>query len=154
MTHAYDDIIGLPHHTSPVRKPMSMHDRAAQFAPFAALTGYEDEVTEAGRLTAGRIQPEEHDLELLDRELAALRALLEKDPSRRPQVRLIRFCPDARKDGGSYEPFEGRLRRIDSVNRKLVFEDRTEVELDRIIRLEPERTVRKEPDEKQTEKED
>lgn len=132
MTHAYDDIIGLPHHQSVFHKPMSLHDRAAQFSPFAALTGYDDEVTEAGRLTSGRIQLEENDLAVLDRKLERLITAMQAPPGSSPEVHLTRFRPDAKKEGGSYETVTGRLRRIDLTQRLLIFTDRREIPLDQI----------------------
>ena len=124
MTHQYDDIIGLPHHQSEKRKHMSLHDRAAQFAPFAALTGYEDAVCEAGRLTDREIFPEESDLELLDRKLKEITEKLEEDPGSRPEIRALYFIPDEKKAGGKYEEISGRVRRVDPVGRQIRLEDR------------------------------
>ena len=124
MTHQYDDIIGLPHHQSEKRKHMSLHDRAAQFAPFAALTGYEDAVCEAGRLTDREILPEESDLEALDRKLKEITAKLEEDPGSRPEIKVLYFVPDERKAGGKYEEISGRVRKVDPVGRQIHLEDR------------------------------
>lgn len=137
MTHRYDDIIGLPHHPSFRRKQMTMQDRAAQFAPFAALTGYDDGVAEAGRLTADQLQLEENDLEKLDRKLGALMRKLEEEPGSNPEIRICWFQPDGKKEGGSYEKRTAFLKRVDTAERKLYFTDRTELSLDQIMELEP-----------------
>ena len=110
----YDDIINLPHHVSPTRQRMSMHDRAAQFAPFAALTGYEAAVGETARLTAER------------RELDAQEAeeLIANLPDR-PEATIEYFVPDDRKSGGAYVTVTGRVRHISVPEKTLVMEDGT-----------------------------
>jgi len=139
-TYAYDDIIGLPHHRSATRKPMPPMDRAAQFAPFAALTGYEEEVDEAGRLTEREIVPEESDLALLDRRLAELEARLEQagtgDKSLCPEAEITRFEPDAKKEGGKYVKLRGKVRRVERTGRLLVFCDGRRIPLGQIVSME------------------
>ena len=118
----YDDIINLPHHVSPTRQRMSMHDRAAQFAPFAALTGYEAAVGETARLTAERRELDAQEAEEeLNRRLAALIANLPD----RPEATIEYFVPDDRKSGGAYVTVTGRVRHISVPEKTLVMEDGT-----------------------------
>lgn len=124
----YDDIIGLEHHVSKTHPHMSVADRAAQFAPFAALTGYEEVIDEAGRLTQQRIQADEGRLAELD---DALRAVLAQGGA----VKLVYFAEDDRKEGGSYRTIVGRIRKVDEVGRRLIMEDGTAISTDCIIEL-------------------
>lgn len=119
MSGKYDDIIGMPRHTSPRHPRMSMRDRAAQFAPFSALTGYGDVVDETARLTDGRIALTEDAKALLD---LRQRLLLERIDAR-PEITVTYFVADARKSGGSYQTVSGRLLRIDTVEKVLVLEN-------------------------------
>ncbi len=114
----YADIINLPHHQSAVRPHMSLHDRAAQFAPFAALTGYDEMVDEEARLTDLQIDPGESDLDRLDRKFRRLASLLADH--QRPFVSVLLFVPDARKSGGRYETVTGTARRLDEYEKKLI----------------------------------
>lgn len=114
----YADIIDLPHHQSEKRKHMSLHDRAAQFAPFAALVGYDEMVDEEARLTDRQINPGESDLDRLDRIFRSLSASL--SAGRRPEISVLVFVPDARKAGGRYETVTGRAKRLDPVEKKLI----------------------------------
>ena len=127
----YADIIGLPRHVSPTRTPMSMEARAAQFAPFAALTGYGDEIRETGRLTGRRIEPDEDRKAELD---AALRILHDRTAGR-PFARITFFLPDPLKEGGSYVTAEGRVKRIDPLERNVTMEDGTVIPIGDIIDL-------------------
>lgn len=128
----YDDIIRLPHHVSDKRPQMSMHDRAAQFSPFAALTGYDDAVKETGRLTDEKQEISEDALELLDRRLR----IVEENLSAKPELTITYFEPDARKQGGAYIVKTGVVKRIDGYERRLVLEDGTAVPIDDILLLE------------------
>ena len=96
MMDLYDDIINLPHHVSERHPQMSMYNRAAQFAPFAALAGHDSAITEAARLTDAEQELPESEAEILDRKLARLQTMEEKTP-----VTVTYFVPDSRKDGGS-----------------------------------------------------
>ena len=118
MSGKYDDIIGMPHHTSPRHPRMSMRDRAAQFAPFSALTGYGDVVDETARLTDGRIVLTEDAKALLDFK----QRLLQERIDTKPEITVTYFVKDARKSGGSYQTVRGRLLRIDEVERTLVLD--------------------------------
>lgn len=109
-THAYDDIIDLPHHISERHAHMSMEMRAAQFAPFAALTGYEDAARETERLTDPRVALAEDARAALAETLRALAAA----QARRPRVTVRYFLPDRHKDGGAYRTVTGLVKRIDA----------------------------------------
>ena len=135
----YDDIIDLPHHSSKKHPPMSPSQRAAQFSPFAALTGYEDVLEETARLTDCRVELSESEQAQLERQLARLAERI----ARRPRVMITYFQPDARKAGGAYVTVSGALRRLDPVNRLLVLADGRTVPLAEVaaIREEPEEGV-------------
>ena len=112
----YDDIINLPHHVSSTRPHMPMIDRAAQFQPFRALTGYEDTVRETARLTQERV-------ELTDEERARLDVILQTladSIGSHPQVVLTYFQPDKKKAGGAYITATGQLKRIDDIEGVLI----------------------------------
>ena len=115
----YGDIIDLPHHRSPARPRMSLYDRAAQFSPFAALSGYDAMVTEEARLTDSKRELSETGLELLNRKLALITEEIES--GRPPEITVIYFVPDERKTGGSYEICTGTVKRVDPMEQKLVF---------------------------------
>lgn len=130
-THKYDDIIELPHHTPTVRQPMSRISRAAQFAPFAALTGFEDCTDEAARLTSEK--PEL--TEMMENELNEKLHIITERIAERPEVTVTFFIPDELKEGGAITLFSGSVRRIDEVERKMIFTDRTEIQLDNILNI-------------------
>ena len=119
MSGNYDDIIALPHPEPRTHPRMSLHDRAAQFSPFAALTGHSAAIAETGRLTDSRITLDESEMARVDAELQHLQELL---PSR-PTVSITYFVPDERKAGGSYQTVTGTVRRIDTVNSALLLTD-------------------------------
>lgn len=121
MIGKYDDIINLPHHVSKKHPQMSLHDRAAQFAPFAALTGYDEEVRETARITEefhlvlGR-EKEEIDQKLL---------ILQQNQYSHPVISIQYFVPDNRKKGGRYEEMTEGIKKLDVVNEKLIMIDGT-----------------------------
>ena len=131
-THKYDDIINLPRPVSKKRSPMSNFDRAAQFSPFAALTGYDGVIAETGRLTDSQIELDEGGKALLDEKLQTLREHLEEHPA----AKLTVFCPDSRKSGGAYEEITGNVKKIDPVARILVLVSGEVVSIDRIYGIE------------------
>ena len=133
MKTPYDDIIGLPHHVSRNRQAMPMRDRAAQFAPFAALTGYGEAVAETARQTTPRRELSEQEAEELDRRLAELVARLPEQP----ETTVEYFVPDERKAGGAYVSRTGRVRRVSLPDRLLVMEDGTVIPLADIASLIP-----------------
>ena len=127
----YDDIIDMPHHVSKKHPHMSNYDRAAQFSPFAALTGFEEAIDETGRLTQPRIFPDEWVLSEINRTLAALQLRIREEPA----VNVRYFRQDARKSGGAYVRFQGRLKRIDPYEEVLLFTDGTKIYLEDILEL-------------------
>ena len=126
MKTPYDDIIRLPHHVSQNHPQMPLRDRAAQFAPFAALTGYEAAVGETARLTSERREMDAQEAEELNRRLATLIAHLPD----RPEATIEYFVPDNRKSGGAYVTVTGRVRHISVPERTLLMEDGTVIPLD------------------------
>lgn len=130
-THKYDDIIHLPHYESSRRAGMSMEDRAAQFSPFAALTGYEDVIEETGRLTQPATELTESAIEQLNEKLQ----ILAENSHLSPAVTVTYFQPDQRKDGGSYVTVSGYVKRIDPYERVLRLTDGREIPLEAICRI-------------------
>ena len=122
----YDDIIDLPRPKS-AHEPMPMSDRAAQFSPFAALTGYDDAIDETARLTDERIELTEEQRAALDYKQQYLAALDS------PTVTVTYFVPDERKSGGAYVTHTGVLKRVDEVERMVVFKDGLRVPLDEVM---------------------
>ena len=116
MTGNYDDIINLPHHVSKRHPQMSMMNRAAQFAPFAALTGYDDAIKETIRLTDEWMDLDEETNEKLNNTIALLREKIKEHPS----IKVTYFKKDKKKDGGSYKTVIGILKNIDDYNSTLV----------------------------------
>ncbi len=131
MTGPYDDIIDRPRPVSKKHPPMPMTKRAAQFLPFAALTGFEGEIAEAARLTEPVPELGEDALVALDEQLALLRQRL----SEQPEITLTRFIPDEKKTGGHYESQTGRVRRLDEVHRLLILTDGAKIDIDTIVEL-------------------
>ena len=131
MKDDFEDIINLPHHTSARFPRMPMAERAAQFSPFAALTGYESVIRETARRTDSRDELDENRRQELDAALQDLSARLQS----RPEVRVTYFLADSRKSGGEYIHFSGRLKKIDAFSRLLVFEDGTLIPIDDIFEL-------------------
>ena len=131
-THRYDDIINLPRPVSKKRSPMSNFDRAAQFSPFAALTGYDAVIAETGRLTDTQIELDEGGKAMLDEKLQKLRDGL----TQLPQVTLTVFSPDSRKSGGAYETITGNLKKIDPVARVLVLTGGEAIPIERVYGIE------------------
>lgn len=126
MRGKYDDIINLPHHTSTKHPRMTRTARAAQFAPFAALTGLDDEMEETARLTDKKITLDEEQKQVINRELL----FLKNNPQRDIPVIITFFKSDGRKDGGAYIEKEVRIKKIDEINRKLILSDYSEIKID------------------------
>ncbi|MBO4358178.1 MAG: hypothetical protein J5796_00065 [Erysipelotrichaceae bacterium] len=132
--NGYEDIIGLPHFVSKDRKHMSNRDRAAQFAPFAALTGYDESINEAARMVDARIELSEEEKQDLDRKFM----ILEESVKDRPEVVITYFVPDRKKKGGMYLSEKITIRRIDCVERVIITADRKRYRLDDIDDLDGE----------------
>ena len=122
----YADIIDLPHHQSPTRPHMSLYDRAAQFAPFAALTGYDDMIVEEARETDTRVELEGWELEHLNQKLTLIADVLED--GNKPRLTFTVFVPDERKAGGKYVEVTDTVKRIDAAARKVVLMSENEAE--------------------------
>ena len=131
MTGPYDDIIHLSRPVSKKHPPMPMTKRAAQFLPFAALSGFEGEIAEAARLTQTAPELSEDALAALDEQLSLLRQLLPDQP----QVTVTRFLPDERKAGGHFETLTGQVRRVDEAGRALILTDGVRIDLDTVVEL-------------------
>lgn len=127
----YEDIIGLPHHRSATRPRMAQIDRAAQFAPFAALNGYEAAIREAGRLTDTAAELMDSGAEAVDAELRTLRERL----AEQPEITVTYFRPDGRKAGGAYLTIRGRVRKLLEYERCLLLADGTQIPIDSIYSL-------------------
>lgn len=128
---SYEDIIHLPHPVSKRRASMSLQDRAAQFSPFAALTGYEGIIAESGRLTDTATELAGAAVE----ELNAALAQVAENIHLRPEVTVTYFEPDKRKSGGSYRTVTGSVRRMDTAEGYLEFTDRSRIPLTQILAL-------------------
>ena len=124
----YNDIINLPHHVSEGRPHLTMAQRAAQFSPFAALTGYDAEVKEAGRSTSPQIELDEAEKERIDR------TLRETAPEERMVFTV--FVPDALKDGGEYIMLEGSVKQVDPIERLVILTDGNRIPLDNLMGVE------------------
>lgn len=126
--HKYDDIINLPHHVSSTRPHMSIEERAAQFSPFAALTGHENAIKETARQTEREIILDENELEILDEKLKAILS----DKSDNKNIKVVYYVPDENKNGGKYVECSGRVKKMDEYRHVLVMEDGTEINVGRI----------------------
>ena len=131
MRRKYDEILNLPHHVSKNRPQMPMQDRAAQFSPFAALTGYDAAVKETGRLTDDKAQLDENALTVLNRKFQLLQEYLDDAP----EVAFTYFQPDARKAGGAYRTIAGTVKRLDATERTVVLQDGTRLPMDDILEI-------------------
>lgn len=129
--HSYDDIINQPHHTSRKRKQMSLYNRAAQFAPFAALTGFEGMISETARLTDRCVELDEESIQQINQQLHMILETIEVHP----EVTFVVFEPDEKKAGGSYRVLTGCVRRLDDVNREVILTDRTVIPMKRIFAI-------------------
>ena len=134
MNGKYDKIMGLPHHVSKTRPQMPMSDRAAQFAPFAALTGYDAAIKETGRLTDERIELDVEALSALDMKYQLLMEALDEAP----EVTITYFQPDERKAGGKYVSAVGAVKKIDDFERRITMRDGTRIPMDDVLSIDGE----------------
>ncbi len=130
MNEKYKDMLHLPHPVSATHPRMSLQDRAAQFSPFAALTGYDDALKETARLTDRFIELDEDRKQEIDRQIG----YLQQHPKDTIPVRITYFVPDAKKDGGAYRTLEGCVYKIDETTRSLRIRE-TEILVERILRI-------------------
>ena len=134
MSNKYKDIINLPHHTSKTRPRMSIYNRAAQFSPFAALTGYDEAVKETARLTKDRIELDENQILVINDKLNF--AIEQKTLN--PILSITYFKPDEKKKGGEYLTVIGAIKRIDEVNHTVILQDKTIIPINSIFDIEGE----------------
>lgn len=133
-TNKYDDIINLPHHVSPTRQKMSMIDRAAQFSPFAALTGHNAAINETARLTENQIDLDENTKAVLNEKLQMISEHLASESV----ITFTFFEPDSQKSGGSYTSKTGAVKKIDEYSLEVVMADNSRIKIDRINNIESE----------------
>jgi len=134
ITNSYDDIIDLPHHTSTTHPHMSAFDRAAQFSPFAALTGHDAAITETARLTQTRVELDEYSKADLNRRLCILQDRMDEQP----EVSITYFQPDIKKSGGAYITAAGCIKKMVEYERAVVMQDDTRIPIDQIIAVDGE----------------
>ena len=134
MNRKYNEIMGLPHHVSKTRPQMPMSDRAAQFAPFAALTGYDAAIKETGRLTDEKIELDVEALSALDMKYQ----LLMEARDEAPEVTITYFQPDERKAGGEYVSAVGAVKKIDDFERRITMRDGTRIPTDDVLSIDGE----------------
>jgi hypothetical protein len=132
ISHEYDDIINLPHHVYADRVHMPMLDRAAQFSPFAALTGYDAAIVETARLTDTKRELSEEQKEVISKQLHVLKSGLKTDPT----VTITYFVPDSRKAGGTYRSVTGAAKKVDEYLGILEMSNGITIPFDDILRLE------------------
>lgn len=127
--HKYDDIINLEHHVSKVHKQMSLENRSAQFAPFAALTGYEDEVKETERTTEEKIEIDEEWRAILDEKIQLIQGKIKEQP----KIEITYFIPDNKKQGGKYQKVIGNIKQIDNYKKDIILTNGIRITIDEII---------------------
>ena len=125
----YDDIINLPHYEPKYHPRMSKYKRSAQFAPFAALVGYDEQVKECSRLTDERLEIDDELKEKINYKLNKINELIKNNP----EVEITYFIPDVKKDDGKYITEKGNVKRIDYINRFIKFTDNKKIILDDVI---------------------
>ncbi len=130
----YEDIINLPHHVSSTRPQMSMIDRAAQFSPFAALTGYDAAIKETGRLTDEKIEMDEESFKALNIKFQILHDHMDEEP----EVTFVYFKPDERKAGGAYLRQTGVVKKIQEFERQIVLVSGAVIPMDEVQDIEGE----------------
>lgn len=127
--HRYDDIIKLPHHVSKANPQMSILNRAAQFSPFAALTGFDGAIKETARLTNTRMELDENTKTVLDEKLR----ILQEQLCSQPELEITYFQPDETKAGGAYISVIGIVKKIDRYEQTVVMQDETRIPIEDII---------------------
>ena len=131
MTDPYDDILHLPHPTSKRHPRMPIADRAAQFSPFAALTGHGAAIEETARVTDRRIELDEDAKEQLDQTLQLLLERIDEQP----EITVTWFSPDKKKAGGQYHTATGKLKRIDTQESRLILTDGNQIPLEDLLEI-------------------
>ncbi len=131
MNKKYENIINLPHPVSPNRPRLSQQQRAAQFAPFAALTGYDAAIRETARQTEGEICLDDSEIEQIDRSLRQIKAEI----GREPLILVQYFLPDGKKSGGSYHTVREKVAKIDEISRIIRLKSGKNIPFEHIIQL-------------------
>ncbi len=130
----YDDIINIKNYKSRKRPQMSIYNRSAQFSPFAALTGYEESIDEASRITLSKLTISQDDKKILDIKFN----ILNDNLSEKPLVNIIYFIDDLKKQGGKYINKEGYIKKFDYVEKLIILDDNTKINIKNIIDIESE----------------
>ena len=125
----YEDIIHLPHHISKKRLQMPLSQRAAIFAPFSALTGYEDQIKETDRITTRKIELTEEEKEILNRKLQMIQTCGKKNPN----VKITYFVPDEKKSGGAYRTVIGRIKKMDEHLKEIILTSRQKISINDML---------------------
>lgn len=133
----YEDILHLLHPVSGTHPQMSMHDRAAQFSPFAALSGYEEAVEEEARLTEEKILLDEYEKQRIDEKLQKIRDdLQERGKEEKLRISVTYFLPDQKKAGGAYVTVTGQVKKMDTYKQQLLLTDGSAIPFQEILELE------------------
>ena len=127
----YEDIINLNHYNPKFHPRMSIYNRSAQFAPFAALTGYDEAVAEVSRLTDDKIELNDDLRNFIDMKLH----IIEEHIKEKSIVKILYFEKDKRKQGGKYIEYSGIVKRIDLINKFIIFEDKFKIGLEVILNI-------------------
>lgn len=128
----YEDIVNMPHHVSPIRTQMDISNRAAQFSPFAALSGYDDAVGETARITQDRADLSDEAVADINESLL----ILMEHASEHPEVTICYFKPDEKKSGGAFMTVDGRLKKLDAYSHEIFLEDGTSIPFENILHIE------------------
>lgn len=128
----YSDIIDMPHHTSKVHPRMSMHERSAQFSPFRALTGHEEAISETSRIVDKKLELDEYQLATINRCLNEIKDHIKSFP----EVIMVHFVKDTKKDGGIYLTIAKKVKKIDDYEKYILFQDGTKVKFEDIYNIE------------------
>ncbi len=131
MTYKYDDIINLEHPISKKHAQMSIEARAAQFAPFAALTGYSDEIKETARLTDKKIELSEDEISILNEKITKIKSKI----NTKPLITFTYFVPDNKKEGGKYVDVQSRVLKIDDYKHVIILENKQEIPVNNIVKI-------------------
>lgn len=127
----YDDIINMPRHISKKHPQMSLEMRSAQFAPFAALTGYDEQIQETSRFISQKIELNEELKEILNKKLQKIQEKI----NIKPEITITYFIEDLKKNGGKYVTVKGKARKIDINKHLIIFEDKKEIPIEDIIEI-------------------
>lgn len=131
MSGKYDDIINMPHHVSRTRRQMSLHDRAAQFSPFAALTGHKEAIDETARFTECYIELDDGAKAELNSKLNIISEHIKENPS----VLITYFQPDELKEGGEYVTISGQVRKTNNCDKKIIMCNGLQIPFDALLEI-------------------